>query len=167
METTRYVVLCKDGRNTDGVVYVEQKSAEATREAADKQAFCKDCSPHRIVTLVEECKHHYASPGDPEEGCTHCGQPQWLQACMSCRSEPNLPGPCDCSHAPCIHDKNRQLVELETQVLERVAAAIRWPLSERDQTHAVDNYRKGRWDAYEIIQGILKSAGGKDVAGGT
>jgi len=162
MDTTRYVVLCKDGRNTDGVAYVEQKSAEATREAADKQAFCKDCSPHQVVMLVKECKHHYAT-NDPEEGCTHCGRPQgdsiWV-GCVSCESEPDLSGPCDCSHAPCIHDKNRRLVELEAQVLERVAAAIRWPLSERDQTHAVDNYRKGRWDAYEIVQKMLEKARG-------
>jgi hypothetical protein len=48
-----YAVLCKNGDKTDGVLYSDKKKAEASCEAADKQAFCKDCSPHRIIELVE------------------------------------------------------------------------------------------------------------------
>lgn len=48
-----YAVLCRNGAKTDGVLYSEKNKAESTRLFADKQSLCKECSPHKIIELVE------------------------------------------------------------------------------------------------------------------
>lgn len=48
-------------------------------------------------------------------------------------------------------------LQVQLEILEEVAAEMRWPLSEKDQTHSVDNYRAGRWAAYEIVLKRIKA----------
>lgn len=39
--------------------------------------------------------------------------PPW--PCTACESEPTAVTPCPCNHAPCIHDRNRRIAELERE----------------------------------------------------
>lgn len=40
-------------------------------------------------------------------------------------------------------------------ILREVANKLLWPLGSKDATHAVDDYRRGRWDAYQIVKRML------------
>jgi hypothetical protein len=44
---------------------------------------------------------------------------------------------------------------LRLATLREAADAVRWPLHEKDATHAVDDYRRGRWDGYQVVKRML------------
>lgn len=37
-------------------------------------------------------------------------------SCIYCTSQPNDVGPCSCSHAPCIHDRNTTIEDLQKKL---------------------------------------------------
>lgn len=43
----------------------------------------------------------------------HDREKTWKPPCVSCESQPHDPGPCDCHHAPCVHDLNTARRDLE------------------------------------------------------
>lgn len=41
---------------------------------------------------------------------------------------------------------------VRAEVVEKCKLAARWPLGPKDYTHAVDEYRRGRFEAYQAIE---------------
>jgi hypothetical protein len=49
------------------------------------------------------------------------------RGCMACKSQPTDPAPCDCAHAPCIHDRNATIATAADR-LDSLIAAMSLPV---------------------------------------